>query len=82
MRRHNMTNYQFTVVIEPDEEGYHAFVPALPSCHTFGDTIDEARANIAEAIELHLESLVEDGEPIPVEREPFVITRLSVPVAA
>ncbi len=82
MRRHNMTNYQFTVVIEPDEEGYHAFVPALPGCHTFGDTIDEARANIAEAIELHLESLVEDGEPIPVEREPFVITRLSVPVAA
>jgi len=38
-----MTNYQFAVVIEPDEGGFHAFVPALPGCHTFGTTIDEAR---------------------------------------
>ncbi len=59
--------YQFTVVIEPDEEGYHAFVPALPGCHTFGDTLDEARANIAEAMELHIESMQADGEPILIE---------------
>ena len=63
-----MTNiYSFTVVIEPDEDGFHAFVPALPGCHTFGDTVDEARANIAEAIELHVASLLEDGEPVPFE---------------
>jgi antitoxin HicB len=77
-----MTVYQFTVVIEPDEDGFHAYVPALPGCHTFGDTIDEARANIVEAMELHIESMQQDGEPIPVEREPLFITRLSVPVAA
>ena len=77
-----METYQFTVVIEPDEEGFHAYVPALPGCHTFGATIDEARANIAEAMELHVESMVEDGEPVPVEREPMFITRLSVPVPA
>ena len=59
--------YQFTVVIEPDEEGYHAFVPALPGCHIFGDTLDEARANIAKAMELHIESMQADSEPIPVE---------------
>ena len=72
-----MTNYQFTVVIEPDEEAFHAYVPALPGCHTFGFTIDEARANIAEAIELHIESMLQDGEPIPLEREPVFITRLA-----
>ena len=72
-----MTNYQFTVVIEPDEEAFHAYVPALPGCHTFGSTIDEARANIAEAIELHIESMLQDGEPIPLEREPVFITRLA-----
>ena len=77
-----MKTYQFTVVIEPDEEAFHAFVPALPGCHTFGRTIDEARFNIAEAMELHVESMQEDGESIPVEREPLFITRLSVPVAA
>lgn len=77
-----MTTYHFTVVIEPDEDGYHAFAPALPGCHTFGMTIDEARENIAEALELHLESMRADGEPIPIEREPLLVTRLSVPVAA
>ncbi|HLF25485.1 MAG TPA: type II toxin-antitoxin system HicB family antitoxin [Anaerolineae bacterium] len=77
-----MITYQFTVVIEPDEEGYHAFAPTLPGCHTYGATLDETRANIAEAIELHVESMLEDGEPVPIEREPLVITRLSVPIAA
>jgi len=52
-------DYQFTVVIEPDEQGFHAYVPSLPGCHTFGDTIDEVRANIAEAIELHIEAMSE-----------------------
>jgi predicted RNase H-like HicB family nuclease len=77
-----MKTYQFTVVIEPDEEAFHAYVPALPGCHTFGMTVDEARANIAEAMALHIESMQEDGEAVPVEGEPMFITRLSVPVAA
>jgi len=77
-----MTTYYFTVVIEPDEEGFHAYVPALPGCHTFGDTVDQARTNITEAMELHVEGMLADGEPIPVEREPLFITRLSVPVPA
>jgi len=76
-----MAMYRFTVVIEPDEDVFHAYVPALPGCHTFGVTVEEARANIAEAIALHVESMLEDGEPIPIEREPLFITHLSVPVA-
>lgn len=77
-----MTTFQFTVVIEPDEEAFHAYVPALPGCHTFGATVDEARTNIAEAMALHIESMLEDGEDIPIEREPVFVTRLSIPVAA
>ncbi|MBI3536291.1 MAG: type II toxin-antitoxin system HicB family antitoxin [Chloroflexi bacterium] len=76
-----MTNYQFTVVIEPDEEGFHAYAPSLPGCHTFGGTVEEARANILEAIELHAEEILKDGEAIPVEAESLFITRLSVPIA-
>ena len=41
------------------------FVPALPGCLTQGDTRDEALTMAKEAIELHLESLREHGEPIP-----------------
>ena len=77
-----MTVHQFTVIIEPDEDAYHAYVPALPGCHTFGATVEETRSNIAEAIALHIESMQQDGESIPVESEPLFITRLSVPVAA
>lgn len=77
-----METYQYTVVIEPDEDAYHAFVPALPGCHTFGATVDEARANIIEAMGLHVEVMLEDGEPIPVEREPLFITRVTIPVPA
>jgi predicted RNase H-like HicB family nuclease len=75
-----MAVYHFTVVIEPDEQGLHAYVPALPGCHTFGDTVEEVRRNILEALELHIQSMLEDGEPIPVEPEPMFITRLSVAV--
>ncbi|OLE55300.1 MAG: hypothetical protein AUG51_03830 [Acidobacteria bacterium 13_1_20CM_3_53_8] len=60
-----MATYKFTVVIEPDEKGFHAFVPVLPGCHTFGATMDETRANIVEAMELHIESLLDDGENVP-----------------
>lgn len=77
-----MTVRQFTVVIEPDEDVFHAYVPALPGCHTFGATVEEARSNVTEAIALHIECMQEGEEPIPIEREPLFITRLSVPVAA
>jgi predicted RNase H-like HicB family nuclease len=55
-----MKNYEFTVVIEPDEGGYHAYVPLLPGCHSFGATVDEARANTLEAARLHVECMQED----------------------
>jgi len=77
-----MSVYQFMVVIEPDEDAFHAHVPTLPGCHTFGATVEETRVNIAEAIALHVESMLEDGESIPIEGEPLFITCLSVPVVA
>ena len=42
-------------------------VPLLPGCISEGDTKAEALANIKEAIELYIESLQADGEPIPSE---------------
>ncbi len=44
------------IVFEPsDEGGYTVHVPALPGCISEGDTLDEARKNIREAIDLYLE---------------------------
>jgi len=53
-------------MLEPNESrGYTVWVPALPGCVSEGDTREEALANITEAIELYIESLQADGEPIP-----------------
>jgi predicted RNase H-like HicB family nuclease len=58
----------FRVILEPNElGGYTVTVPALPGCISEGDTREEALANIKEAIELYIESLQADGEPIPTE---------------
>ncbi|HXT34702.1 MAG TPA: type II toxin-antitoxin system HicB family antitoxin [Chloroflexota bacterium] len=57
--------YEFTIVLERDEDGaVIATVPALPGCHTAGDTESEALALIQDAIRLHIEARLELGEPI------------------
>jgi predicted RNase H-like HicB family nuclease len=59
---------RFTVIFEKEEKGgYHVFCPVLPSCHTQSETIDEGVRNIREAVQLYIDSLVEDGLPVPVE---------------
>jgi predicted RNase H-like HicB family nuclease len=65
MRSHKM--HEFDVVILEDEtSGYVAFVPALPGCHTQGDTLEELMKNIKEAIELYMETLTKE------EKEDFL----------
>ena len=56
---------KFAVVIEGGANNLSAYVPDLPGCITTGKTVEEIERNIREAIELHLEGLLEDGEPIP-----------------
>ncbi len=56
---------RYAIVIEKAENNYSAYVPDLPGCIATGATVDEAEAQIREAIEFHLEGLREDGSPIP-----------------
>jgi antitoxin HicB len=60
------------------EGGYVAIVPALPGCHTQGETLEETERNIREAISLYLESLEASGEAIPEEGHSFQ-GRVTVP---
>jgi predicted RNase H-like HicB family nuclease len=49
------------IVLDPSEEGgYTAHVPSLPGCISEGDSIEDALANIREAIELYLEPVDDD----------------------
>lgn len=56
---------KYAVVIERGPNNLSAWVPDLPGCATTGGTIEEIEQNIREAMELHLEGMMEDGEPIP-----------------
>ena len=57
---------KYEVVFEEQPEGgYTVTVPSLPGCVSEGDTFEEAKANIAEAITAYLESLAKDGEEAP-----------------
>jgi predicted RNase H-like HicB family nuclease len=57
---------RFAVVFEKAESNWAAYVPDLPGCITTGSTLEETKYNIREAIELHLEAMLEVGEPIPI----------------
>lgn len=62
-----MEVYDFKVLLEPDEEvgGYVVTCPSLPGCYSQGDTIEDALANIREAILLCLEDLRAQKATIP-----------------
>ena len=70
-----MTQYKYTVIFEPAEEGgYLVRVPALPGCYTQGETLEEAKEMAKEAIALHLETLRANDLPIPAENDKAKIT--------
>jgi antitoxin HicB len=61
-----MTERRYTVLFEPAEEGgFVATCPALPGLVTEGDTLEEAREMVKDAICSYLESLAKDGLPLP-----------------
>lgn len=74
---------RYTVVLEPDPEdgGYSVSVPALPGCYSQGDTLEEALANVREAIGLHLDGMIEDGEAVPSDVTPL-LAMVDVPLGA
>jgi predicted RNase H-like HicB family nuclease len=73
---------RYTVILEKEDDGgYHLFCPTLPGCHSQGKTVEEALANIKEAIELYLESLIAHGEAVPEEPD-LIVTATEVEARA
>ncbi len=57
---------RYLIIIEQGERNYSAYVPDLPGCVATGKTLEELKANMSTAIEMHLQGMLEDHEPIPV----------------
>ncbi len=75
-----MEELEYTVVLDPDEEGvgYAVTVPALPGCISEGDSLDEALDNIRDAIQLYIRMCRQNGEPVPRETIPARTAKVKV----
>ena len=56
---------RFAIVVEDAGTNFGAYVPDLPGCVATGESVAEVERLIQEAIELHIEGMIEDGLPIP-----------------
>ncbi|GBE04683.1 hypothetical protein BMS3Abin10_00299 [bacterium BMS3Abin10] len=74
-----MNLYKFSVVVEKDKDGYFAFCPELQGCYTQGDSYEEVMENIRDAIRLHVEDRIENGEDIQ-QSESVSLTLMEVAV--
>ncbi len=60
-----ITTMKCLVAVEKSGNGFGAYVPDLPGCVAVADTREEVVTLIQEAIEFHIESLKESGDPVP-----------------
>ena len=56
---------RYAIVVERAVNNYSAYVPDLPGCIATGKTKEQVRRRIQEAVEIHLQSMLEDGDRIP-----------------
>ena len=73
-------HYKISIVIEKDEHGYYTYSPGLEGCQTQGDSLEEIKANIQEAVELYLETLSDEEKRDVFSKEISTMT-LEVQVA-
>lgn len=55
-----MSNLPFTFKVEKDGTEFHAWCPELPGCHTHGKTVNEALENLKDAVQLYLDTVMEE----------------------
>jgi len=77
-----VTFYTFEILVEkePNDESYSAYSPTLPGCFSNGKTIEEAKHNIRQAVQQHIASLLEHGQPIPQHEHLVHVEELTVGV--
>lgn len=59
---------RYAIVIESTDNNFSAFVPDLPGCVVTGESEKQVHLLIREAVELHIQALLEDGLPVPSPR--------------
>jgi len=57
--------YRFLIIIEKANGNYSAYSPDLPGCIATGKTREETERNMHEAVEMHIQGMIEDKVPVP-----------------
>jgi len=70
---------RFLIVIEKASEIYGAYAPNLPGCVAVGDTLAAVEQNMAAAMRMHIEGMLEDNEPVPVPQSTACYVEISLP---
>ncbi len=60
-----MAQLTLPIIVESDADGYYVTCPSLQGCYSQGDSYEEAVENIKDAIRLHIEDRIADGEGMP-----------------
>lgn len=73
--------FTYSVIFRKAKEGgYIAYVPLLPGCMTQGESFEETKKNIEDAIKAYIEVLREDHEPIPMEGAEHISITVAIPI--
>jgi predicted RNase H-like HicB family nuclease len=73
-----MNDYHINIFYSEEDGGYIADIPDLESCSAFGETPEQALAELVQAREAWLEAARESGKPIPIPRSWPVIYQTSL----
>ena len=57
--------YKYLVIVEQGSNNFSAYSPDVPGCVSAGDTVEETLSNFHEALQMHIEGIVEDGDAVP-----------------
>lgn len=60
-----MKEPNYTIILEPDDGGWLAYIPAIPGCHAPGDSPDEALEELEIVFEMLFEEYAEEGRSLP-----------------
>ncbi len=67
-----------TIIVERTEGGFTGYLEELPGCISFGNTLEELRTSINDAVKEHIDTMKEDGDEIPKQFKNKYELRLSL----
>lgn len=68
---------EYTIIIEDAGANFAAYAPDVPGCVAAGDTVEETRRLMEEALTLHVDMLREMGEPIPAPHTQAAVVQIA-----